>query len=138
MPCWDSWTAYMQFQHAVSALYRLLKVVRDRFPEEHNVAIRGRIACVWSVLICVHGRNGGVCACMFICICLRWRTVVTGYVCIKDRNTSLSAVNWEQCASSEIFVRDSAGSLLCKIWWKQCTVSFQPVESCEVHEVRLD
>jgi len=50
----------MQSRHATLAFYRLLKIVRDRFLEEHNVAVRGRIVCVFDVYLHVYrGRDGG-------------------------------------------------------------------------------
>ena len=55
----------MQFQHATLALYRLLKIVRDRFLE-HNVAVGGRIFCVFEMYLHVYrGRDGSVCVCVW-------------------------------------------------------------------------
>jgi len=87
-------TAYMQFQHATLALYRLLKIVRDRFLE-HNVAVRGRIVCVFEVYLHVYrGRDGCVCVC--VCACARpphshTRTCARVFVCNVDALWSLVA-----------------------------------------------
>jgi len=66
----------MRFQHAALALYRVLKIVRDRFLEEHNVAVRGRIVCVFDVY---RRRDGGLCVC--VCVCSRARALTCMYMC---------------------------------------------------------
>jgi hypothetical protein len=60
---------HAQFQHAMLDLYRLLKIIRDRFLEEHNVTVRGRIVCVFEVYLHVYGGRDGERVCVCACAC---------------------------------------------------------------------